>query len=119
MMPWLRPDVRRISTSHIERANLSVRMHLRRLTRLTNAFSKKLTNLEAAVTLYVAFYNFCCVHKTLGMTPARFPDSSGSSIGHSHSPDCRLCIPLPPIESKIHYHRGFDCCRTPLPKWLQ
>jgi len=65
-----RPDVRRISTSHIERANLSVRMHLRRLTRLTNAFSKKLSNLDAAVTLYVAFYNFCRVHQTVKATPA-------------------------------------------------
>jgi len=46
-------------------------MHLRRLTRLTNAFSKKLSNLEAAVTLYVAFYNFCRGHQTLkGATPA-------------------------------------------------
>ncbi len=65
-----RPDWSRISTSHIERANLSVRMHLRRLTRLTNAFSKKLENLQAAVTLYVAFYNFCRVHQTLKATPA-------------------------------------------------
>jgi IS1 family transposase len=56
-----RPDFSRISTSHVERANLSVRMHLRRLTRLTNAFSKKLDNLKAAVTLYVAFYNFTAV----------------------------------------------------------
>jgi transposase-like protein/IS1 family transposase len=66
-----RPDFSRISTSHIERANLSVRMHLRRFTRLTNAFSKKLSNLEAAVTLYVAFYNFCRRHQThKGATPA-------------------------------------------------
>ncbi len=65
-----RPDFSRISTSHVERANLSVRMHLRRLTRLTNAFSKKLENLEAAVTLYVAFYNFCRVHQTVKATPA-------------------------------------------------
>ena len=45
-------------------------MHLRRFTRLTNAFSKKLDNLKAAVTLYVAFYNFCRVHQTLRVTPA-------------------------------------------------
>ena len=45
-------------------------MHLRRLTRLTNAFSKKLENLQAAVTLYVAFYNFCRVHQTVKATPA-------------------------------------------------
>jgi transposase-like protein/IS1 family transposase len=66
-----RPDFRRISTSHVERANLTVRMHLRRLTRLTNAFSKSLDNHKAAITLYVAFYNFCRPHQThKGATPA-------------------------------------------------
>src|SRR5271157_4988480 len=65
-----RPDFSRISTSHVERTNLNVRMHLRRLTRLTNASSKKLENLKAAVTLYVVFYNFCRVHQTLKATPA-------------------------------------------------
>jgi hypothetical protein len=59
-----RPDWSRISTSHIERADLSVRMHLHRLTRLTNAFSKLLDNHKAAITLYVAFYNFCRGHQT-------------------------------------------------------
>ena len=66
-----RPDFSSISTSHIERANLSVRMHLRRLTRLTNAFSKSLDNHKAAITLYVAFYNFCRPHQThKGASPA-------------------------------------------------
>lgn len=66
-----KPELHRISTSHVERANLNVRMHLRRLTRLTNAFSKKLENLKDAVTLFVAFYNFCRVHQTLRkVTPA-------------------------------------------------
>jgi transposase-like protein/IS1 family transposase len=65
-----KPDFSRISTSHVERTNLNVRMHLRRFTRLTNAFSKKLDNLKAAVTLYIAFYNFCRVHQTLKATPA-------------------------------------------------
>jgi len=65
-----RPDPRHISTSFVERSNLSLRMHLRRFTRLTNAFSKRLVNLKAAVTLYVAFYNFCRVHQTLRVTPA-------------------------------------------------
>ena len=54
-----RPDFSRISTSHVERTNLSVRMHLRRFTRLTNAHSKTLANMKDAVALYVAFYNFC------------------------------------------------------------
>jgi transposase-like protein/IS1 family transposase len=65
-----RPDRAHICTSHVERANLSVRMHLRRFTRLTNAFSKKLTHLKAAVDLYMTWYNFCRVHQTLRITPA-------------------------------------------------
>lgn len=65
-----RPDPAHISTSHIERQNLTMRMQLRRFTRLTNAFSKKLDNLKAAVTLYFAWYNFCRVHQTLRVTPA-------------------------------------------------
>ena len=65
-----RPDFARISTSHVERGNLSVRMHLRRFTRLTNAFSKTLANLKDAGVLYITFYNFCRKHQTLGMTPA-------------------------------------------------
>lgn len=65
------PDVRRITTSHIEAQNLTLRMHCRRLTRLTNAFSKKLENFEAAVALNFAYYNFCKRHNTLLMTPAQ------------------------------------------------
>ncbi len=64
------PDLDHICTSHVERANLSVRVHLRRFTRLVNAFSKKLANLKAAVALYVAWYNFCRAHQTLRVTPA-------------------------------------------------
>jgi transposase-like protein/IS1 family transposase len=64
------PDLEHICTSHVERSNLSFRMHLRRFTRLVNAFSKKLANLKAAVALYVAWYNFCRVHQTLRITPA-------------------------------------------------
>lgn len=64
------PDPERISTSHIERQNLTMRMQMRRLTRLTNAFSKKLANLKAAVALHCAHYNFLRVHRTLRATPA-------------------------------------------------
>jgi hypothetical protein len=60
----------RISTSYIERQNLSLRMAQRRFTRLTNGFSKKLRNHKAAVALYVAHYNLCRVHETLRITPA-------------------------------------------------
>lgn len=64
------PDSDRICTSHIERQNLSIRMGMRRMTRLTNAFSKKWENLEAAYALWFAFYNFCRVHSSLRVTPA-------------------------------------------------
>lgn len=64
------PDFAHICTSHVERSNLNFRMHLRRFTRLVNAFSKKLDNLKAAVALYVAWYNLCRVHMTLRVTPA-------------------------------------------------
>lgn len=64
------PDYDYISTSHIERFNLSVRMHVRRFTRLTNAFSKSMVHLQATVSLLMAWYNFCRVHQTLRVTPA-------------------------------------------------
>ncbi len=64
------PDPEHISTSYVERSNLTLRMQLRRFTRLTNAFSKKLENLKHAVSLYMAWYNFCRVHGTLKVTPA-------------------------------------------------
>ena len=64
------PDDKHISTSHVERQNLTMRMSMRRFTRLTNAFSKKVENLEAAVALHFMYYNFGRVHKTLRVTPA-------------------------------------------------
>jgi len=64
------PDPNHISTSFVERSNLSMRMGMRRFTRLTNAFSKKLENHGHAVALYFMQYNFCRVHKTLRVTPA-------------------------------------------------
>jgi transposase-like protein/IS1 family transposase len=64
------PDPTMISTSHVERQNLTMRMQIRRLTRLTNAFSKKWENLWFAICLHFAYYNFCRVHKTLRVTPA-------------------------------------------------
>ena len=64
------PDPDRICTSHIERQNLSIRMGTRRLTRLTNAFSKKIQNHEYIVALYALWYNFVRIHKTLRTSPA-------------------------------------------------
>jgi transposase-like protein/IS1 family transposase len=64
------PKIEHISTSHVERANLSVRTHLRRFTRLSLGFSKSLDHLKAAIALYMAFFNFVRVHQTLRVTPA-------------------------------------------------
>lgn len=64
------PDMDLVSTSHIERLNGTTRLHMRRLTRLTYAFSKKIENFEAAVALHFAYYNFVRTHGSLKMTPA-------------------------------------------------
>ena len=64
------PDPKHISTSYAERQNLTMRMSMRRFTRLTNAFSKKLMNHVHHVSLYFVHYNFCRMHKTLRMSPA-------------------------------------------------
>ncbi len=64
------PDPDHISTSYIERANLTMRMDMRRFTRLTNGFSKKVDNHEAAIALHMMHYNFARKHQTLGTTPA-------------------------------------------------
>jgi IS1 family transposase len=64
------PDMAHVSTSYVERQNLTMRMSMRRFTRLTNAFSKKALNLEYAVALHFMHYNFCRVHQTLRVTPA-------------------------------------------------
>ena len=65
-----KPDPKHISTSFAERSNLNVRMHTRRFTRLTNAFSKKVENHKHAVALFAMYYNFVRIHKTLRTTPA-------------------------------------------------
>lgn len=65
------PDVNRICTSHIEKQNHTLRMHCRRLTCLTNAFSKKLENFEAAIALNFCYYNFVKTHGAIRMTPAQ------------------------------------------------
>lgn len=65
-----KPDMNEVSTSYVERQNLTMRMGMRRFTRLTNGFSKKIENLEHAVALHFMYYNFGRIHKTLRVTPA-------------------------------------------------
>lgn len=65
-----KPDEKHVSTSYVERQNLSMRMHMRRFTRLTNAFLKKVESHTDMVALYTVFYNFLRIHKTLKVTPA-------------------------------------------------
>jgi IS1 family transposase len=74
------PDMTKCSTSHVERLNLDVRMSTRRLTRLCNGFSRKLTHHTAAISLFVAHHNFCKIHSALRVTPAT------SSARSTHAP---------------------------------
>jgi len=64
------PDPKHVSTSYVERQNLTMRMHMRRFTRLTNGFSKKIENHRHAVALHYMFYNYCRIHQSLRCTPA-------------------------------------------------
>jgi IS1 family transposase len=65
-----KPKVQHISTSFVERQNLTIRMKMRRLTRLTNAFSKRVDNLRYSIAIHFMHYNFCRLHQTLRVTPA-------------------------------------------------
>ena len=76
------PNPAKICTSHIERQNLTMRMHMRRLTRLTNGFQQKVeATTWAAICLHFAYYNFCRIHRTLRVTPAMQSESM-IALGH-------------------------------------
>ena len=74
------PDPKHVSTSYVERQNLTMRMSMRRFTRLTNAFSRKIENLEAAVALHFMWYNFGRIHRPCGSRP-RWPQGSAITSG--------------------------------------
>ena len=76
-----KPDPKHISTSFVERQNLTMRMGMRRFTRLTNAFSKKLENHVHALALYFVHYNWMRIHKTLRVTPAMAAGLTGKLMG--------------------------------------
>lgn len=81
------PDPKHVSTSYVERANLGMRMHMRRFTRLTNAHSKKVVNHAAAVSLYFMFYNFCRPHMTLTkQSENRYPTTPAMAAGIASEP---------------------------------
>jgi hypothetical protein len=88
------PDPKHMSTSFVEGSNLTLRMGMRRFTRLTNAFSKKIENYRHIVALFFLYYNFCRVHSTLRVTPAR---EAGILI--SRLDNRKLCGLLPEIAS--------------------
>src|SRR5271166_2696802 len=88
------PDPKHVSTSYVERQNLAMRMSIRRFTRLTNGFSKKLENHGHHMALYFLYYNFCRVHKTLRVTPAM----EAGLADHVWSLE-ELCALLPEPES--------------------
>ena len=78
-----KPDLTKVSTSYVERANLTMRMQMRRFTRLTNAFSKKVENLIAAVSLHFMYYNYCRPHKTLTKANKGYPTTPAMAAGIS------------------------------------
>ena len=78
-----KPDLTKVSTSYVERANLTMRMQMRRFTRLTNAFSKKIENLIAAVSLHFMYYNYYRPHKTLTKANKGYPTTPAMAAGIS------------------------------------
>jgi IS1 family transposase len=103
-----KPDSRHISTSFVKRQNLTMRMQMRRFTRLTNGFSKKLENHQHAVALYFMYYNFCRIHQTLCVTPAMEAKVSDHVWGIE---EIVALVPIPKLGPRGPYkkkHRNSD-----------
>jgi len=96
------PDIKNVSTSHVERQNLTMRMGMRRFTRLTNGFSKKVENLEHMVALHFMHYNFVRIHKTLHTTPAM---AAGVSDKLWNIADIAALVPEPVTKKRGTYKK--------------
>lgn len=92
------PDPKHVSTSYVERQNLTMRMSMRRFTRLTNGFSKKIENHAHAVAIHFMYYNFCRIHQTLRVTPAMEAGLANSPWNISDL--CELIEPKKPVSSQ-------------------
>jgi len=97
------PDEKHVSTSYVERSNLTIRMSLRRFTRLTNAFSKKVENHAAAIGLFHAHYNLCRIHRTLRVTPAM---AAGVTARVWSIEDLVALLPAPVAAKRGPYRKG-------------
>jgi hypothetical protein len=107
------PDMQHVSTSHVERQNLTMRMSMRRFTRLTNGFSKKVANLEHMVALHFMHYNFVRIHKSLHTTPAMM---AGVSDKLWSIADIAALVPEPVAKKRGSYknRKGFgNYCNAP------
>jgi IS1 family transposase len=98
------PDDKHISTSFVERQNLTMRMSMRRFTRLTNAFSKKIDNHCAALALYFFHYNFCRIHKSLRTSPAQAAGITSELLSMEHL--CKLMDDAKPRKKRGPYKKA-------------
>jgi hypothetical protein len=98
------PDNKHISTSYVERQNLTMRMSMRRFTRLTNAFSKKIDGHCAALALYFFHYNFCRQHKSLRVSPAMAAGVTDELLSMEHL--CKLMDDANPPKKRGPYKKA-------------